>query len=346
MSAAMLAPIFVSKDVTTGGVLFGAVMVAAALPLLVRTGWRWLVASVWAIGFAETLVLLALSADHIGFGGPVVAAAVMTALVVCLTFLLELLPRERTRLSALGSLTAASAFTVTLGAAALFGGSRELDGHSLDGVALAGMTGVWLLLAFVPAAVRRPHANLADLLAGFGLTSAAIATGLLAGGPALVCAWTAESAMLVVFGERIRRRSATRSLRAIVSATAYLLLGILATLDVLQPLPDTLPHVGAGSTGGSVALVAVALAGIVLCFGLRTFAKPELAVAWIVPALALGFLPLWSLGPEPAVIAYAGMAAALFVYRRTPFLVRWLPEWVGLVTASAWWSPAPWSRCP
>ena len=197
MSAAMLAPILVSKDVTTGGVLFGAVMVAAALPLLVRTGWRRLVASVWAIGFAETLALLALSADHIGFGGPVVAAAAMTALVVCLTFLLELLPRERTRLSALGSLTAASAFTMTLGAAALYGGSRELDGHSLAGIALAGMTGVWLLLAFVPAAVRRPHANLADLLAGFGLTSAAIATGLLAGGPGLVCAWTAESAMLV-----------------------------------------------------------------------------------------------------------------------------------------------------
>jgi len=337
MSAAMLAPILVSKDVTTGGVLFGAVMVAAALPLFVRTGWRWLVASVWAIGFGETLALLALSADHIGFGGPVVAAAVMTALVVCLTFLLELLPRERTGLSALGSLTAASAFTMTLGAAALFGGSRELDGHSLAGIALAGMTGVWLLLAFVPVAVRRPHANLADLLAGFGLTSAAIATGLLAGGPALVCAWTAESAMLVAFGERIRRRSATRSLRAIVSATAYLLLGILAAIDVLQPLPDTLPHVGAGSTGGSVALVAVALAGIVLCFGLRTVAKPELAVAWIVPAVALGFLPIWALGAEPAVIAYAGMAAVLLVYRRTPLLVRWLPEWVGLVTASGWW---------
>ena len=111
------------------------------------------------IGFAETLALLALSADHIGFGGPVVATAAMTALVVCLTFLLELLPRERTRLSALGSLTAASAFTMTLGAAALFGGSRELDGHSLAGIALAGMTGVWLLLAFVPAAVRRPHAE-------------------------------------------------------------------------------------------------------------------------------------------------------------------------------------------
>ena len=337
MSAAMLAPILVSKDVTTGGVLFGAVMVAAALPLLVRTGWRGLVAWVWAIGFAETLALLALSADHIGFGGPVVATAVMTALVVCLTFLLELLPRERTRLSALGSLTAASAFTMTLGAAALYGGSRELDGHSLAGIALAGMTGVWLLLAFVPAASAPPARNLADLLAGFGLTSAAIATGLLAGGPALVCAWTAESAMLVVLGERIRRRSATRSLRAIVSATAYLLLGILATIDVLQPLPDTLPTSARARPAapwrswrspwpGSCSVSASARSRS------QSWPSPGSCPRWRSGSCRSG-----SLGAEPAVIAYAGMAAALFVYRRTPFLVRWLPEWVGLVTASAWW---------
>ena len=141
MSAAMLAPILVSKDVTTGGVLFGAVMVAAALALLVRTGWRRLVASVWAIGFAETLALLALSADHIGFGGPVVAAAVMTALVVCLTFLLELLPRERTRLSAFGSLTAASAFTMTL-APRPSSAARASSTATRSRIALAGMTGV------------------------------------------------------------------------------------------------------------------------------------------------------------------------------------------------------------
>src|SRR5690349_16758769 len=76
ISAAMLAPAAVSEDVTTGGVLFGAVMLAAALVLLVRTGWRLLAASAWAIGFIEAAVLLALSADRVGFGGPVVAAAV------------------------------------------------------------------------------------------------------------------------------------------------------------------------------------------------------------------------------------------------------------------------------
>ena len=69
--------------------------------------------------------------------------------------------------------------------------------------------------------------------------------------------------MLVLLAERISRRSGTRGLRAIVSAAIYLLLAIMATLSVLQPLPQTLPHIGAGSHGGSIALVAVALAGII-----------------------------------------------------------------------------------
>ena len=143
--------------------------------------------------------------------------------------------------------------------------------------------------------------------------------------------------MLVLVGERIQRRSATRNVRAIVSAAAYLLLGIVATLQVIEPLPETLPRIGSGSVGGSIALVAVALAGTVLCFGLRRFAEPALAGAWIVPALALGFLPIWALPAESAVITYAGMAALLLLSRRTHLLARWMPEWVGLVIASAWW---------
>ena len=337
MSAAMLAPLLVSEDVTTGGVLFGAVMLAAALPLFLRTGWGYLIMLVWVIAVAETLALLGLSAEHIGFGGPVIAAAIMAALIVCLTFLVELRPSDRSRLGLLGSLAAGSAFTITLGATFLFGGMREVDGHSLSGITLAGLTVVWLALAAVPTLARRSHADLSDLLVAFGLTSAAIATGLLAGGPALVCAWTAESAMLVLLAERIRRRSATRNLRALVSAAVYLFLGILAMFSVIEPLSVTLPHIGAGSGGGSVSLVAVALAGIVLCFGLRVFEKPELAAVWIVPSLALGFLPVWALPAEQAVIAYAGMAAVLLVYRRTPLLVRWMRESVGLVAATGWW---------
>ncbi len=337
MSAAMLAPLAVSQHVTAGGVMFGAVMVAASLPLLMRMGWRSLVTSVWAIGVGETLVLLRISWPNAGFGGPVVAAAAMAALIACLTFLLELRPAAPRNLTALGSLTAASAFALTLGGAFLFSGYREVDGHTLSGFVLGALAVVWFLAAAVPLAVRRPHPDLTDLLAAFGLTSAAIATGLLAGGPVLVCAWTAESAMLVLVGERIQRRSATRSLRAIVSAAAYLLLAIVATLQVIEPLPQTLPHIGSGSVDGSIALVALALAGTVFCLGLRRFAEPALAGAWIVPAVAAGFLPIWALPAEPAVIAYAGMATLLLVFRRTQLLTRWMPEGVGLVIGSAWW---------
>ena len=337
VSAAMLAPLLVSLDVTTAGVLFGAVMVGASLPLYARLGWRNLATSTWVIGFAETLALLGLSWEHMGFGGPVVAAAVMAVLLVCLTFLLELLPADRNRLSVLGALTASSVLTISLGASFLFGGFRELDGHSLSGITLAGLAVVWGLIALVPFAVRRPHADLTDLLFAFALTCAAIATGLLAGGPALVCAWTAESVMLVLVSERVRRRSGVRGIRAIAAAGVYLVLAIVATLQVLQPLPETLPHIGAGATGGSIALVAVSLAGIALCFGLRTFGKPELAAAWVVPALALGFLPLWALPAEWAVIAFAGMAAVLLVYRRTRLVVSWMQEWVALSIAAAWW---------
>ena len=127
MSAAMLAPPAVSENVTTAGVLFGAVMVAASLLLLVRTGWRSLATSVWAIGLGETLALLELSRQDVGVGGPVVAAAVMATLIVCLTFLLELLPAGRSNLTVLGSLTASSAFAITLGATFLYGGLGEVE---------------------------------------------------------------------------------------------------------------------------------------------------------------------------------------------------------------------------
>ena len=335
MSGAMLAPVLVSEQVTAGGVLFAAVMVAAAGPLFVRLAWRNLVAAVWMIGFVEALGLLLRSATHIGFGTPVAAAAVMAALFVGHAFLLELSPTSRGRLTTLGSLVVAGAFTLSLGTAFLFGGSRLTDGHSLAGITLAALALVWGLLAAVPYAVRRPHADLTDGLVGFGLTSAAIATGLLVGGPGLVCAWTAESAMLVLLAERISRRSGARRVRATVAAGIYLALGIGEAMRAL--LQAGLPHVGAGSTGGSVALAAVTLAGIAFCFGVRWLKRSETAAAWIVPAASLAVLPLWALPAEWAVVAYAGMAAALLVYRRTRLLVSWMPEWVALLAASAWW---------
>ena len=43
----------------------------------------------------------------------------------------------------LGSLTGASAFTISLAAAFFYGGVREVSGDSLSGITLAGLAVVW-----------------------------------------------------------------------------------------------------------------------------------------------------------------------------------------------------------
>ena len=67
LSAAMIAPIPISGDVTGGGVLFSSVMLAAALPLFHVLRWRWVVASTALLGFLEAVALLLVSAGDTGF---------------------------------------------------------------------------------------------------------------------------------------------------------------------------------------------------------------------------------------------------------------------------------------
>ncbi len=243
----------------------------------------------------------------------------------------------RAELSTLGSLVGASAFALSLGGAFLFAGTRELDGHSLAGITLGGVALAWAAAAAVPYAVRRPHADLTDGLLGFGLAALAISTGLLAGGPGRACAFAAEAAMLVLVGERVGARRGNRRMRVTISAGIYLALTIAATTLVVLPLDQTISKVGAGTTAGTVALVATALSGIVFCFGTRWIPAREREITWTVPAVALGALPLWALPAEWAVVAFALMAAAVAMYRRTPALVSWLGEVTALVVASGWW---------
>ncbi|HEY2869889.1 MAG TPA: DUF2339 domain-containing protein [Gaiellales bacterium] len=336
VSGAMVAPVLVSLDVTAAGLLFAAVMMASVLPLYAYLRWSGLVAATAAIGFAESLILLDKTATHPGFALAVYAVAVVAALLVAMALLVELLPLIR-RLTWLGTPLVSAAFTLSMADAFLAADSQMVHGHSLAGLILLGVALVWALIACVPALVRRPHADLADMLAAFALAAAATATGLLAGGPALVCAWSAESAVLVGLAERIARRSGVRRRRLTAAAGAYLGLASVAAYIVTQPTVEHLPHIGAGSWQGSVALAAVAAAGIAFCFGLRWLELPERNAAWAVPALALGYLPAWSLAPEWAVAAYAGLAAALFLYRRSPAMVAWLGDDVAIAIATGWW---------
>ncbi len=334
---AMAAPVLVSLNVTAAGLLFAVVMMAAVLPLYVRLRWSWLVAATALIGFVESVALLDVSAAHVGFGLPVVAVAAVSALLAADGLLVELLPARRRGLTWLGGQTVFAAFTLSMADAFLFGGLRTAGGHALAGLTLVGVALLWALVAGVPALVRRPHPDLADLLAAFALAAAATATGLLSGGPALVCGWAAESAALVGVAERIARRSGVRRRRLTAAAGVYLALAAIAAYTQVRPTPEHLPHLGAGSWQGSVALAAVALAGIAFCFGLRWLTAPARDAAWAVPAVALGYLPAWALAPGWAVAAYAGLAAALLVYRRSPAMVAWLGHEAAIAIAAGWW---------
>ncbi len=336
--AAMVAPVLVSLDVTAGGVLFATIMAAAALPLHWRFRWQWLLTGAWAVAFLETAALLVASSDHIGFGLAVIDAALVVELFAAILFQLELRPAQRTRISGLGWLVASSAFAVSMGGTFLFAGQRMAGGHSLAGLTLIGVTAIWAALAAVPALTRRSHPELTDLLAAFSLAAAATATGLLAGGPALVCAWAAESALLVGVAERMARRSGARRMRVTAAAGIYLGLAAVRALAIVIPTDGRLPDIGQGSDSGTIALTALAVAGIAFCYGTRWISRREQVVVWALPALAVGYLPLWALPAEWAVVAEAGLAAAVFVYRRTPFTVAWLRDEPAIVIGSGFWA--------
>ena len=336
IAAAMLAPVLVSQEITAYGVLYSSLMLAAAMPLYARFSWRLLVGAAWLVGFGEAAGLLFHSRNHTGFGAPVVAVMVITLLFVGLLYLIELMPAERARVSSLGWAVASSAFTLSLGGVALYAATRHTHGHSLAGFALVGLTAAWALGAALPPALRRSHPDLTDMLAAFSLTVAAAATGMLVGGSALACTWAAQSAMLVAAAERIGRRSGQRQRRITVAAGVYLALATVSAVSIVAPTDAHLHRLGDGSWRGSIALVTITLAGVAYCYGTRWVGRARVAV-WALPALALGYLPLWALPADWSVVALSALAAALLWYRRSPWIVGWFDDVATIAIGSGWW---------
>jgi uncharacterized membrane protein len=334
--AAMLAPTLVSQDVTGGGALFSFVIACAGLPLFWRYRWTWLLVSIWGTAIL-TLAPLYLT-THSGLSSAVLAGALFFGLFMVEGLVSELRPEQRDRITELGWLLLGTSVLLSFAVSFLYAGDREVGGRHLSGFVLLGVAGLYALLAVTPLLLRRRHADVTDLLAGFGLAALATATGLLLDGPGMVCGWAAESAVMIGVSERLLTRHGTRRLRLTIASGVYLLLAAVQTLMITAPTEVHLASVGAGSTGGSVALGAVTLAGIVFCFGLRVFAVRELRFVWLLPAAALGYLPVWALGGQWAVIAYAALAAALFGYRRSPWMVAWLDDQVSVFVATSYWA--------
>jgi uncharacterized membrane protein len=333
--AAMLAPTLVAQDVTGAGALFAFVIACAGLPLFWRYRWTWLLLSIWGTAIL-TLAPLYLT-THAGFSSAVLAGALFFCLFTVEALICELRPEQRDWITDTGWLLLGTSVSLSFATSFLYAGNREVLGRHLSGFVLLGVAALYALLAVTPLLLRRRHADLTDLLAGFGLAALATATGLLLGGSGMVCGWAAESIVLIAVSERLLRRHGTRRLRLTIASAGYLLLAAGQTVLITAPTEVHLVSVGAGSTGGSVALGAVTLAGIVFCFGIRVFAVRELRLVWLLPAAALGYLPVWALGGQWAVIAYAALAAALFGYRRSPWMATWLDDQISVLIATAYW---------
>ena len=333
IAASMLAPALVEHNVTGAGMVFAAVIAAGGIPLLLRYRWLNVVTVAWLLGIAMLPPLLADAAS--GASLAVLAGVLFVAVFVSELYILEL-RGDRRRIGWLGWSLAVTSFAASLGTAFRYSGDRDvLGGHLLSGLVVLGVAGLYAALAAVPVLLRRRHSDLTDMLAGFSLAAVATATGLLTGGPALVCAWAAESVVMIAFGERLSRRG-PRRLRALSAAAVYLALAIGRTAFIVAP--DQLPRLGGGSTGGVIALAAVAIAGIAVCYGLRHIGRPERVLAWLIPAAAIGYIPAWALPPEWAVVAYAGLTALLLVHRRTRLAMSWLRDEAEIVIAFAYWA--------
>ena len=172
LSAAMIAPIPISGDVTGGGVLFSSVMLAAALPLFHVLRWRWVVASTALLGFLEAVALLLVSAGDTGFTVSTAATIVVALLLIATAFLLELSPARRDAIGWLGGLAVPASFTLSTGAAFLFAGDRHLDGHSIAGMAMLVVAVVWAGVRGAavcdPPAARQPDRSDRVVRAGRG----------------------------------------------------------------------------------------------------------------------------------------------------------------------------------
>jgi len=333
--AAMLAPALVSQELTGTGALFGFVIACAGLPLYLRYRWELLAYSIWATA-ALTMAPLYVTVDP-GATAAVLAGGCFFALFTTEAIVFELWPAPRRRISELGWLLLSSSITLGFATSFLYAGHRLVSGRHLSGYVLLGLAAVYVPLALAPRLLGRRQADLEDVLAGFALTALATATGLLLGGSGMVCAWAAESMLAVAVCERMLRRDGTRRLRLTLAGGAYLALAVAKTALITVPSPEHLNQVGAGSTDGVIALAAVTFAGIVYCYGVRFLAARELRQLWLVPALALGYLPVWALDAQWAVSALAVLAAAVYGYRRSPWMVRWFDDQMGMVIATGYW---------
>ena len=339
VGAAMVAPVLVTHHVTAGGVLFTRSWPRPRCHLLAESAGRTCSVAAWRSPGLRPPAALAVSQSHTGTSLAVLDVELVAGLIVGMLFVVELrrptrAPRSRlwagrwrrrpsrSRSRACSSSRAAAICAGTPRRASACSGSRPRG---------------------LPSRRCRPccagsHADLTDILGR-------VQPDLDRRGdrpPARAAPeWCALGRRVADAGRRGRadhRRgaAAARRLNSPLPST-WLLAVIGRSADRSDADYDHLPALGAGSAAGASrwqgshspaagsASASLDPGAARLCCGSFPAARGRLRPAWSLHAE-------WAVSPTPC------LAAAVFVYRRTPYMVSWLPTLAAIVTGAALWA--------
>lgn len=270
----LLAPVFVDAGPHTSSLVFMTIALAAAVGVVVRQRWTWLAAIAYVVSVPQAAAWL-----HNEPGGrlwlTITGATAFWLLYVVAAVGHELrAPTDGLRLSS-ASLLFANASVAAGGVWWLIDDAGHRSGANAWLFALAGAHLV--LATFVLRS--RASREIAWLLYGVGVALVGVACTVALGGPALVAAWSAEALVLAWMG----RRSETPG-RALAAALVFAgLAGAHALLFEARPTALAWGFASIPAAAGAVALVLLALAGIVVAYGEEV--RDELA--WVGAALGV-----------------------------------------------------------
>jgi uncharacterized membrane protein len=303
---ALLAPALVVGESTRSAIAFALIALASATAVLVWRRWEWLRVASFAVAMPQ-VTLWVWSTEPPVAGAGVLAAFGALTLVAALGYELRVPPARLRPSTAL--LVSANALVVG-GVGALMLADRA--GGSAPGLWLVAIALAHGALGVTALALRRTSREIGLVLVAVAITSADIAFGLLAQGPALAVGWAASA---IAFAGLARRYPAERDLIQLTLGGHLALAAGHALLFDASPgaLAD-----GAGIGGAVAALVAIAVSAFACARAATRESAQTRMVLDVVSLGTLAYLTAIVLSGAPLILAWTGEAVALAqIARRT-----------------------------
>jgi uncharacterized membrane protein len=337
---AMIAPAVVVGEITSVGLLFTAVMAAAAIPLRYARGWWLLPASTVLLGAPQAAGLIVESHGHAG--GWMVAPVMLAIVWMCLMYQQALTHRAPRALNGPTAAYASVSFATAL-ATSYAAGPATTFGSPLRGWLMLVVAAAFAISAALPVLLGRPHADLTDLLGAYALTACAAGGGVLLHGPVLVSGWAVEGAALAIVAARVATRGPSgelgislreRGVRLYVAASAYLVLALLATPRSSPPAAAfTIERWGAHQGLLGLALLALSL-------GAWSFVALRSSYPWrrwsvAAPITVLAYAAMFLVSGQAVVVGWCLLAVACAAAVFTPRMRALVGETVAVTAAAS-----------